>query len=188
MTSIQTGRSSRRAWTIAGVAALFVLAILALMVVSLGNDPRADNQRLENKAAPRFLLNTVDGQVVDSAELLGGVVIVNFWNSWCVPCRQEHPDLVKFYDLHASDPDFTMVGIVRDDSESAVREFLVANQTPWIIAFDPDARASLDFGTFGQPETYAIDADGIVRASFFGPASVADLEQMLTKARLGEQS
>jgi cytochrome c biogenesis protein CcmG/thiol:disulfide interchange protein DsbE len=177
--------ASRRPWIFAGVALMFVLAILGLMIASLGKDPRADNRRLEGKPVPRFVLNTVDGQVIDSDDLRGGVVVVNFWNSWCVPCRQEQPDLLAFYEAHKNDPDFTMVGIVRDDSESAVRQFLVSNPTPWIIAFDPDARAALDFGTFGQPETYTIDANGIVRGSFFGPASVADLEGLLTKARDG---
>ena len=76
-----------------------------------------------------------------------------------------------------------MVGIVIDDSASAARSYVRARQIPWQIALDPDSRAALDFGTTGQPETYAISPDGVIVAKRSGPATVADLTRMLAMAR-----
>src|SRR5262249_11864948 len=111
------------------------------------------------------------------------VVIVNFWNSWCIPCQQEHPALVEFYRRHAADPGFAMVGIVRDDTEDAVRSYVADEGVPYTVALDPGAQASLDFGTRGQPETYAISPDGVIAGTQFGPSSVTNLEQMYAAAR-----
>jgi cytochrome c biogenesis protein CcmG/thiol:disulfide interchange protein DsbE len=116
-------------------------------------------------------------------DLHGKAVIVNFWNSWCQPCRQEAPSLDRFYAQHAEDRDFAMVGIVIDDSASAARSYVQARQIRWQIALDPDSRAALDFGTTGQPETYAISPDGVIVAKRSGPATVADLTRMLAMAR-----
>ncbi len=173
---------ARVAAILAGVA---VLAFAVVLALNVGNDPSAEarNSEMLGKAAPSFDLPTVDGGRVTLDELVGKVVFVNFWNTWCAPCQEEHPALKKFYARHANDPDFAMVGIVRDDTRAAVRSWVDAEGVDWTIAFDPNSLAALDFGTRGQPETYVISAGGQIVTYQFGAASVESLEEMLARGR-----
>ena len=132
---------------------------------------------------PALSLTTLDGDTIELADLSGKAVIVNFWNSWCIPCKDEEPALRSFYAAHADEDDFMMVGIVRDDSEGAIRRWVRDYGTAWPVAMDPGARAAVDFGTTGQPETYAIAPGGVVVAKHLGQASTDDLENLLALAR-----
>ena len=174
----------RARWIALAVGAC--VAVLAVVLASqVGTDPRADTTRsqLVGKDAPSYDLPTLDGNQVRSSDLAGKVVVVNFWNSWCQPCLQEYPALVEFHRRHGGDPNFVMIGIVRDDTESAIRRYVDQEAVPYTVAFDPGGRAALDFGTRGQPETYAITPDGIIAGSKWGPSSVAELEEMFAAAR-----
>jgi cytochrome c biogenesis protein CcmG/thiol:disulfide interchange protein DsbE len=173
-----------RARWIALAAGVFVAVLAVVLATQVGTDPRADTNRshLVGKQAPSYDLPALDGNQVRSNELAGKVVVVNFWNSWCIPCLQEHEALVEFYDRHAGDPTFAMIGIVRDDTEAAVRQYVKDEGVPYTVAFDPGGRAALDFGTRGQPETYAITPDGVIAGSTFGPSSVGNLETLYRAA------
>ena len=174
-----------RARWIALSAGAVVVVLAVVLATQVGTDPRADANKshLLGQDAPAYDLPTLDGGRVRSTDLAGKVVIVNFWNSWCIPCQQEHPALVDFFQRHAADPGFAMIGIVRDDTDSAVRSFVADEGVPYTVALDPGAQASLDFGTRGQPETYAISPSGVIVGSQYGPSTVANLEQMLRAAR-----
>jgi cytochrome c biogenesis protein CcmG/thiol:disulfide interchange protein DsbE len=174
-----------RARWIALSVGVVVAALAVVAATQVDTDPREDANRshLVGKDAPTYDLPTLDGSRIRSSELAGKVVVVNFWNSWCVPCLQEHPALVEFYERHAGDPSFVMIGIVRDDTEPAVRGYVEDKGVPYTVAFDPGGRAALDFGTRGQPETYAISPDGVIAGSKLGPSSVGELETMYRAAR-----
>jgi cytochrome c biogenesis protein CcmG, thiol:disulfide interchange protein DsbE len=168
------------------LAAGAVVAVLAVVLATqVGTDPRADANKshLLGQNAPAVDLPTLDGARVRSADLAGKVVVVNFWNSWCIPCQEEHPALVEFFRRHAADPGFAMVGIVRDDTEGAIRRYVNDEGVPYTVALDPGAEASLEFGTRGQPETYAISPDGVIAGTQFGPSSVTNLENLYVAAR-----
>jgi cytochrome c biogenesis protein CcmG, thiol:disulfide interchange protein DsbE len=164
-------------------AAVCVLAVVLALTVS--SDPHQDDNtsRLVGKEAPAFSVEGLDGTPITSESLAGKTVLVNFWNSWCLPCRQEHDALSAWYDQHRDDPSVVLVGIVREDERASVRSYVRKQQVRWPIAFDPGGKAALDFGTRGQPETYAIGPDGVVVASKFGPATVAVLDRMVAYAR-----
>ena len=174
-----------RARWIALSAGAVVVVLAIVLATQVGTDPRADANKshLLGQTAPAYDLPTLEGGRVRSSDLAGKVVIVNFWNSWCIPCQQEHPALTEFFRRHAGDPGFAMVGIVRDDTDSAVRSYVTDEGVPYTVALDPGAQASLDFGTRGQPETYAISPDGVIAGTQFGPSSVTNLEQMYAAAR-----
>jgi cytochrome c biogenesis protein CcmG/thiol:disulfide interchange protein DsbE len=163
-----------------GIAALAV--VLALTV---GTDPQAEwnTSRLVGKRAPAFSVEGLDGQPITSESLAGKTVLVNFWNSWCIPCLEEHEALQTFHRRHRDSSDVVLLGIVRDDSERAVRRYVRDRDVAWPVGFDPGSKAALDFGTRGQPETYAIGPDGVVAASIFGPATPAVLDEMTASAR-----
>ena len=168
------------------LSAAAVVAVLAVVLaMQVGDDPRddANQSHLVGKAAPAFDLPAADGTRLRSADSAGDVVVVNFWNSWCIPCQQEHDALVEFYNRHAADPGFRMVGIVRDDTKTAVRDYVATEEVPYPVAFDPGSRAALDYGTRGQPETYVISPDGVIVASRYGPTSSAELERMYRAAK-----
>ena len=117
------------------------------------------------------------------AGLAGKSVVVNFWNTWCIPCRQELPALKEFYRTHANDSDFVMIGIVRDDTTPEVRRYVRQEKIGWVVALDPGSKAALDFGTRGQPETFVLAPDGQMVGFQWGPSTVAGLEAMLATAR-----
>jgi cytochrome c biogenesis protein CcmG/thiol:disulfide interchange protein DsbE len=156
-----------------------------VLATQVGTSPTQDAQssRLLGRAAPSFSVRTFDGQTLSTQALAGQPIIVNFWNSWCIPCQQELPILRQFAQRHAGDSTFTLLGIVRDDTTSAARQYAAAEGMTWSLAADPGSSLSLAFGTRGQPETYAISARGTIVASQFGPVSLGNLETMLTAAR-----
>ena len=174
-------------WIALGVG-VAVAALAAVLALQVGEDQLQTQPRSEllGDAAPAFEVTTLDGEKISLDSLAGKVVIVNFWNSWCQPCLQEEPALQKFYERHREETDFAFVGIVRDDTENAAREAVGARDIEWPMGIDRGARAALDFGTRGQPETYAITRDGRVAATQYGPATVEDLETMLAAARGGQ--
>lgn len=170
---------------IAIAVAVVVVGVGVVLATQVGTDPRADTttSQLVGEPAPDLQLRDLDGKPVDSTSLAGKAVIVNFWNTWCVPCQQELPALKSFADRHRDDADVAVVGVVRDDTQKAVRKYVKAEGIDWIITMDPGSRAALDFGTRGQPETFAMTPDGIVAGAQIGPATEGSLERMLAAAR-----
>lgn len=169
----------RAAWGVAVV----VLVLGIAFALRVGDDPAAHRPTQLGRVAPAIDAPTLAGDRVTTASLAGRSVLVNFWNSWCIPCRQELPALAEFHRRHGDDPDVVMVGVVRDDTEGAVRDYVRAEGIDWTVALDPDGRAALDWGTTGQPETYMVAPDGRVVGLQLGPVGVDDLEAMLARAR-----
>lgn len=167
--------------------AAVVVALGVVLAMNVGNDPQIDRQgnRLLGREMPELDLPTLDGGRVNRQSLAGKAVIVNFWNTWCIPCQKELPALKEFYAAHAGEPDFAMVGIVRDPQRSRahIEQYVREEGMGWTIAFDPGSRAALEFATRGQPETFAITPDGQIVAFQLAEVSRADLETMLAAAR-----
>jgi cytochrome c biogenesis protein CcmG, thiol:disulfide interchange protein DsbE len=177
--------TGRVRWMALGVGVVIVLfgVVLALNVSSA--EPNTNEGRFigSNEPAPAFTVTTLDGATLSSADLAGKTVVVNFWNTWCAPCKEEAPALAEFYDRHRDESDFAMVGIVRDDTTRAVREYVEEENVGWTIALDPKSKAALAYGTTGQPETFVIAPDGRVAGEQFAAVRVEDLETMVRAAR-----
>jgi cytochrome c biogenesis protein CcmG/thiol:disulfide interchange protein DsbE len=171
-------------WAALGVGVV-VAGLAVVLALQVGDDERQTRPRSEllGKAAPAFTVTAMDGEEVSLDSVRGRAVIVNFWNSWCTPCEQEEPALKRFYDRHRDDADFAMVGIVRDDTDKAARAAVEERGIEWPMGLDPGGKAALDFGTRGQPESFAITPDGVIVGSQIGPATVGNLEEMLAAAR-----
>ncbi|WP_284165618.1 DsbE family thiol:disulfide interchange protein [Frigidibacter sp. SD6-1] len=115
---------------------------------------------------------------VTAADLTGEVTIVNFWASWCPPCRAEHPTLKAL-----AAEGYRVIGVNMLDAENQALAFLAEGGNPFrAIAFDPKGRTRLDWGVTAPPETFILRADGTVAYRFTGPLVGSDYEQRFLAA------
>ena len=112
-------------------------------------------------------------------------MVVNFFATWCVPCRIEHSELEKFHQAHEATGDATVVAVVFSDSSQAVKEFRSDEGGTWPMLTDPGGKIALHFGVSGVPESFLIDPDGIVRSRILGGVRAVDLDRLLAEARAG---
>ena len=176
----------RARWIAAAVGVMCVLFGIVL-AVQHRSEPSIPRLVQEHAAAPAFRLEGLDGKPIDSAQLKNKTYVVNFFNSWCIPCQQEAPALKQFYAEHKADADFAMVGIIIDDDAATMRDYVKGEGITWPVGVDPNGGASLSFGTTGQPETYVIAPDGIAVCGNLGASTVAELDIWLAAARSGQE-
>jgi cytochrome c biogenesis protein CcmG/thiol:disulfide interchange protein DsbE len=133
-----------------------------------------------DKPVPEFALKPLDGANLPgfaSADLKGHVTLVNFFASWCVPCRVEHPALMRL-----AREGVEIWGIAyKDKTEDALR-FLADNGTPYRRIGVDEGRTFIDFGAYGVPETFIVDAEGRIRHREAGPISPAPVEEKFRAA------
>lgn len=174
--------SRRLLVTAIGAVVVGVLAVV-ILGVPLGRTPSGSapasavlvgGSPLLGKPLPDIELTDVAGNPVRVADFRGRPLIVNIWASWCVPCREEFPLLVGAYGEYR-DRDLAIVGIIRRDSpESAIR-FATDEGATWPMLLDPDETAYRSLIGIGVPQTYFVDAEGIVRWVNLGPFSTDGL-------------
>ncbi len=117
---------------------------------------------LLGKPAPAIALRDLDGNPVTLADYAGRPVIVNIWASWCIPCRAEFPMLVGAYGEYR-DRGLEVLGIVHDDAAANARAFAQQQGATWPMLVDTDRVVWHDYIGVGVPQSYFIDAQGIVR-------------------------
>jgi cytochrome c biogenesis protein CcmG/thiol:disulfide interchange protein DsbE len=161
---------------------VLVVPLSWVLLTGFSVNPNEVPSALIGKPMPSFSLTTLEGTRLDSSALRGKPAMINFWASWCQPCVTEHPVLLDAQ-RRAGDR-LNIVGVVYQDSTAAARGFLVTHGDPgYPNVLDDGSRLALDFGVTGPPETYFIDAQGIVRGKQFGPLTFATLRDQL--ARIG---
>lgn len=170
--------------------AVAVAAVVGLLVAALATRPSAESvavrSPLVGRPAPAIAASTIDGQAFRLADLRGRWVVLNYFATWCVPCRMEHADLVRFQAKHEAAGDASVVAVVYDDSSQAVKEFRAAEGGTWPMVEDPKGRIAIDYGVAGVPESFLIDPKGVVVAKLLGGVRFDDLEALLAKAKAGE--
>lgn len=119
--------------------------------------------------APAFTLPTLDGRTVNfPGDFAGQVVIVNFWATWCAPCVEEVPSLERLRRQLKGTPVTVLTVNIDDGNEAEVRALLERSRASFPTALDPGGREALKWGTTKLPETYVVDATGIVREKIIG--------------------
>jgi cytochrome c biogenesis protein CcmG/thiol:disulfide interchange protein DsbE len=157
--------------TIAVLAVLAVVGLLAFGLLSKGSSGVALGE-----PAPASPLPRLEGGGSESlAAYRGRWVLVNFWASWCRPCREEAPVLERFQREHGSS-DFTVLGIDSRDLSGDGRAFVRRYGLSYPQLRDGDGSAARDFGTTGVPENFLVDAAGKVRLVVVGPVSEESLD------------
>lgn len=145
---------------------VIVIPLGWLLFTGFGRDPREIASPLIGQAAPVWSLATLEGETLSTDELAGKPYVVNFWASWCIPgCVDEHPILTA-----ASRDGVTIVGVLYQDTTADAEAFLARyGDAGYEHLVDTTGAMAVDFGVTGPPESYFVDADGIVRDKQFGP-------------------
>lgn len=159
-----------------------IFAAFALVAFfGLGREGKDDlPSMLEGRSAPALPETALPGfPGVEPGVLRDGeVTLVNFWASWCPPCRAEHPRL-----LQMAGEGIPIVGVNFKDSEANARAYLTDDGNPFIgVPFDPQGRTAIDWGVTAPPETFIVDGDGTVLFRFAGPLVGADYERRFLPA------
>jgi cytochrome c biogenesis protein CcmG/thiol:disulfide interchange protein DsbE len=168
-------RGGRLRWV---AVPLLVVPLAWLLFTGLGRDPRDIPSPLVGKPLPAFTATTLEGEQFSSAALAGRPALVNVWASWCDPCVDEHPLLLATAQAYAGE--LSLVGIVYQDSVDGARGFLARyGDGDWPDLLDTSGRIAIDLGVTGPPETFFVDAAGIVRYRHVGPLTEAVLIERL---------
>jgi cytochrome c biogenesis protein CcmG/thiol:disulfide interchange protein DsbE len=187
-------------WKRAGIAMLIVIPLIMLFAFGLTRgDPRLIPSPLVGETAPEFALPvmSIDGPMPDGREvtgdtvrldaLRGNVVVLNFFASWCVPCRLEHRALNRVARRYA-DRNVRFLGVVYNDEAPNIRQYVrQLGGTSYPTLLDAGQEVAIDYGLVGVPETFFIQPDGTVRRKVFSvvdePTLVTEIESMLADAK-----
>jgi thiol-disulfide isomerase/thioredoxin len=183
--------SQRRIW-LRFSAAIITLAIIAGVSVALrdlgrrhspqGFGPLDSRSPAVNQAAPDFVLADPNGKAIKLSDLRGKVVLVNFWATWCIPCRQEMPAIAQVYNERRGQG-FTALEVNEQESPEAIRAFTdqIGGTPP--IALDRDGAVMRQYRLQGLPDSFLVDRQGVVHALSYGPVTPQMLEAYIDSAR-----
>jgi peroxiredoxin len=148
---------------------VIILAALALFPVCPGHC--AD---LIGQAAPDFTLKSIDGSTISLSSYRGKVVLLNFWATWCAPCKDEMPSMNRLY-LKYKGSGLIVLAASTDNSAAAVERFAARNQLSFSVLLDSDMRAAKSkYRINAQPTTFLIGKDGTVIKKYFGSVNWMD--------------
>ena len=157
---------SRRRLTL--VVVLVIVGLVVVLALSFRRDPRDIRTGTVGKPAAAFDLERLDGQGrIRLDDYRGRTVILNFWASWCIPCKQENPALAEVWERYR-DSDVVLIGIVYQDSPEAARDYTARLGNTWPSGIDADGRTAIAYGVFGIPETFFIAPDGVIAGRHIG--------------------
>ena len=166
--------------TVAVIGVLIAAALIGVLFVGLGKNPSEIRSPLIGKPAPGFALKEVGtGRTIDLAEFKGKPVVINFWATWCGPCWEEHPVLVA--NARRLEPQVQFLGVVFQDTEEKILSFLQQRGSAYPTVVDQAGKTGIAYGVGGVPETYFLDANGVIRAKFNGPMNADVLNENLQK-------
>lgn len=161
--------------------ALLVAALLAVF----GCAKAKDEAPVEGKHAPDFTLNDLSGRPVRLSSLKGKVVLVNFWATWCPPCREEIPSMMRLNQAMQGKP-FELLAISVDEGgKEAVASFFAKSGYNLPALLDTDTQVSKLYGTTGVPETFVVSKNGVILKKVVGglewssPEVIAALERFM---------
>lgn len=157
---------------------VFVYTLYTPSDSSLGAGGRVNTTgtkvHVEDQEAPGFTLMTFEGEEVSLSDFEGQSVVINFWASWCPPCRDEAPMLNDFHAEAEESGDVALLGVAVWDDEDDSRSFMRQYNLSFTNLSDENGSVLIDYGVYGIPETYFIDPDGNLVGKYRGPLESAE--------------
>lgn len=145
----------------------FFTILAGFLYVGLYKDPSLVPSPLIGKPIPSFelsVLKDADSSVTEK-DFKGQIALINVWATWCVACKQEHAALVHL----AEQKNIPIYGLNYKDDRDLAKQWLIDFGDPYVLsAYDPSGRVAIDFGVYGAPETFLIDAEGVIRHKLVG--------------------
>ena len=181
----EVGRSALRHKLISGIVALCVVGSLTGIALA-GSGSAAPPRAAADPAAPTFSLPVLgqSGQQVSLADYAGKPLIVNFFASWCDPCKQETPLLARFY--RAEHGKVALVGLDENDVLGSALSFAQANGVTYPVGWDPQLAAASAYGVDALPQTFFLNARHRIVDRVFGAVTLADINRGIALATKGE--
>lgn len=178
MPTLPESRSGRQKVWIYFLPLSVLLLLVLVFYFGLGLNPRLVPSPLIGQPVPEFSLPRLENtdNVFMQSTLHKEVSLLNIWATWCVSCRQEHPTLMK---IAASD-EAPVYGLLYKDEPANATQWLQSRGDPYRAnAVDADGRVAIEWGVYGTPETFVIDAQGIIRHKHVGPMNWDDWETVI---------
>ena len=165
------------------IAIVVIVAFAALLALGLRRDPRDVRSVTVGRFAPAFALPRLDGGgQVSLADLKGKAVVVNFFASWCLPCKEEHPAMVRAWERYRT-ADVIFIGVLYQDDPAGGLAFTTQLGGTWPTVRDEGGRTALAYGVFGIPESFFIAPDGLIAGRHVGPLDEGTLVRALDAIR-----
>lgn len=133
----------------------------------------------ERPPAPDFTLETLEGETVQLEDYAGEVVLINFWASWCPPCKAEMPDLQRYYEAYR-DEGFVILGVNASEERGAVEAFVADHDITFPVAIDSTQEMMGEYGVTGLPSSFFVDREGRILGYWPGVLTFDLLEERLT--------
>jgi cytochrome c biogenesis protein CcmG/thiol:disulfide interchange protein DsbE len=165
---------------VALVATILAVAFIVVLVIASPESQTDADSPLLGNPAPAVVTMTIEDETFDLARRKGSWVVLNFFNSTCVPCRAEHPELLAFADAQAkSAQPAELYTVINDDSDGAVKAYFDEHGGSWPKLRDDNGTIAVAFGVARVPETWIIDPNGFVRLRIAGKLTEGLLDEQL---------
>ncbi|CAB4604472.1 MAG: redoxin domain-containing protein [Actinobacteria bacterium] len=174
--SVAPRGGSKLARNAAIIVGILLVGLIALLATRGTSTPISS--RIVGQAAPDFSGTTLEGSTFRMANHRGEWVLVNFFATWCTPCRLEDPQIQQFVDSHKSDP-VQVVSVAFSDDASSIRAYWVKERNTWPVISTDTGLIALDYGVTKVPESYMVAPSGLVVAGFFGGVTASGLDQVI---------
>ncbi|MEO6158043.1 MAG: TlpA disulfide reductase family protein, partial [Ilumatobacteraceae bacterium] len=176
---------------VAPFIALAVAVVVGALFVVLASSSTSQSDEVSSfavgKPAPAMVSTLLDGKPFDLSRRRGSWVVLNFFQSSCIPCKAEHPELVKFAQQQQSlgDNGAELYTVVSQDTDANVRAWFAANGGDWPVVRDPNGKIAVSLGVAQVPETWVVDPNGVIVERIAGTITADSLSRDLQRRRDG---